>query len=108
MRKLSLQKILENIKKEEKLEEKRKKEEEDQLKSRPWANFFGELDYDPCADVKRPENIPDEIFYKVMYLSSQWECWYDDPEKKELDAAWAAISALNATGRHGEGLFDLA
>lgn len=106
MRKLTLQKILENIKKEEKLEEKRKKEEEDQLKSRPWAKFFGDYDTDPCSNIKRPENIPDEIFYKVCYLAFQWADWFDDPDEDALNSAWAQIYELNKKPYKGEGLFD--
>jgi hypothetical protein len=73
----------------------------------PWVKFFGELDYDPCANIRRPENIPDKIFYKACYMASHYESWFDEPDSKELDAAWTEISALNATGRRGEGLFDL-
>lgn len=97
MRTFTLHKILERTRRDEEL-----------LKSRPWAAFFGNLDYDPCADIKRPENITDEIFYKVCFLASQWETWFDDPDSSKLDQAWANIYSLNATGRYGEGLFDLA
>lgn len=106
MHKRTLQKILENIKKQQQLKEKRQKEEEEQLKLRPWAKFFGNFDKDPCADVKKPENIAVEIFYKAVYLASRWEWWLDDPDKEELDAAWSKIWDLNKTGRCGEGLFD--
>ena len=72
----------------------------------PWVKFFGELDYDPCANIKRPENIPDKIFYKACYMASHYESWFDEPDEAELAAAWAQIYELNKKPYKGEGLFD--
>lgn len=107
MKKLTIITRLKNVSTEELLEEIRRREiEKEKLSPKPWAKYFGDWETDPCSEIKRPENIPNEIFYKACYLTSQWEWWVDDPDEDALNAAWAQIYELNKKPYKGEGLFD--
>lgn len=99
MRSSTIQKILERIRKEEEAKA-------EFLKSHPWAPFFGDYDTDPCFNIKKPEGIPEALFYEICYKASQWTWWFDEQDQAVKDAWWSKIYALNATGRSGEGLFD--